>query len=98
MIALFSERLRYRCGLLLFALPLSLTGQVITTIAGSDFIFPATPIRALEAPLGTLGSTSVDEAGNVYVLDRDSCVVLRIAPDGVAKVIAGNGLCLFSGD
>ena len=70
---------------------------MITTIAGTDFIFPPTPIRGPDAPLGKLSSTSVDESGNVYVVDRDSCVALRIAPDGVTTAIAGNGLCLFSG-
>ncbi|MEP6961832.1 MAG: NHL repeat-containing protein, partial [Acidobacteriota bacterium] len=86
------------CLLLLLLGPAGLDAQVITTVAGADFIFPSSPLPALEAPLGTLSSTSVDRAGNVYTIDRDSCIAVRISPERIATVIAGNGLCVLSGE
>jgi len=34
---------------------------------------------------------AIDAAGNVFVADRDACVVRRIAPTGIIATVAGNG-------
>src|ERR1039458_1994407 len=76
----------------------SLFGQVITTVAGSTWLFPTSSVPALSAPLGSLEGVVVDAQGNVYAVDPDNNVVVRISPDGVLTVVAGNGTVGFSGD
>src|ERR1035441_2298897 len=82
--------------LLLGAAPLR--GQVITTVAGTNWFFPTSTVAALSAPLGFLESAAVDAQGNVYAADSLNCVVVRISPNGVLTVVAGNGAQGFSGD
>lgn len=72
--------------------------QVITTVVGTDWTFPASPLPAIHAPLGSPGSVAVGAGGNVYATDGDNNFVVRIAPDGSLSVIAGNGLVGYSGD
>src|SRR5689334_4408985 len=72
--------------------------QVITTVAGTDFTFPATPIPAINAPLGAPFGLSTDAKGNVYVQDRLNSIVARISPDGILNVVAGNGIAGVTGD
>jgi uncharacterized protein (TIGR03437 family) len=77
----------------------SATAQgVITTVAGTDFILPASRFPALAAPLGRVRDTCVDASGTIYVSDEQNHVVARISSDGFLDVIAGNGLSGFSGD
>lgn len=71
---------------------------VITTAAGSDFVFPPTPLPAINAPLGTVTDIALDKSGNLYVADRDNSLVLKIAPNGTLTIAAGNGFHGFSGD
>src|SRR5450755_4740557 len=72
--------------------------QVITTIAGTDWIFPVTPISGIDAPLGPIINVAVDAAGDVFAVDRGNCLVVKIVPSGALTVAAGNGICIFSGD
>jgi sugar lactone lactonase YvrE len=72
--------------------------QVITTVAGTTFVFPSQPLRAANAPLGSVNSIAIDTAGNVYASDADNNLVVQIAPDGALTVVAGNGTRGFSGD
>jgi uncharacterized protein (TIGR03437 family) len=72
--------------------------QVITTIAGTSFTFPSTPLPALNAPLGSGAGLVTDSKGNVFVSDADNNLVLRIALDGTLTIVAGNGTASFSGD
>jgi uncharacterized protein (TIGR03437 family) len=72
--------------------------QVITTVAGADFVFPSPPLPAISAPVGYAAGIAVDAKGNVYVPDDGNKLVLRITPDGVLTVVAGNGITGFSGD
>jgi uncharacterized protein (TIGR03437 family) len=74
------------------------TAQVITTIAGTSFTFPSSPLPALNVPLGLLQGVAVDAAGNVYVGDLSNNVVIRFVPGGQMTVVAGNGIQGFSGD
>src|ERR1035437_10197934 len=75
-----------------------LHGQVITTVAGTTWFFPTVSIPALSAPLGRVGNVAVDPVGNVYASDYDNNIVIRISPDGMAAVVAGNGINGFAGD
>jgi trimeric autotransporter adhesin len=72
--------------------------QIITTVAGTDWHFPAQTLPALNAPLGQLQGLAVDGAGNVYATDSSNNIVERISPDGTLTVVAGNGIAGFSGD
>src|ERR1035441_7088931 len=76
----------------------SLQGQMITTVAGTDWFFPTTSIPALSAPLGFLEGLAVDAQGNVYAANSGNSIVVRISPAGVLTVVAGNGTMGFSGD
>src|SRR5271157_2356151 len=74
------------------------SAQVITTVAGTDFYFPSTPLPAVNAPLGTTQAVAVDAQGNAYAADSSNNIVVRISPNGVLTVVAGNGIDGFSGD
>src|SRR5258708_25195228 len=73
---------------------------VITTFAGADWLFPGDGRPAINAPLG--GALSLDLAadrnGNYYICDEDNSMVMRVGPDGILTVVAGNGLLSRSGD
>ncbi len=71
---------------------------VITTVAGSEWIFPTGPLPATDAPLGRIGGVAVDLDGNVLAADSDNNLVVKISPTGVLTVVAGNGFHGFSGD
>src|SRR5689334_15849798 len=72
--------------------------QVITTFAGTDFVFAPENSQALRAPLGQVNSVTIDATGNLYVTDEGNNMVLRISASGLITVLAGNGLRGFSGD
>ena len=71
--------------------------QVITTVAGSDFVFPATPLAAASAPVAAAYALAFDSAGNLLFSDFTSRV-FKVTPSGVLTVFAGNGIVGFSGD
>ena len=73
--------------------------NIVTTIAGTDFIFPRS-VKALDAPLSGVTCTAADARGNLYLCDETSNVVARISRDGMLAVVAGNGIRSggFSGD
>jgi uncharacterized protein (TIGR03437 family) len=71
--------------------------QVITTLAGTDWVFPGPSLPAKQAPLLPSG-VAVDAAGNIYVSDGGNNQVMRITLDGILTVIAGNGIQGYSGD
>ena len=74
--------------------------QVITTVAGTDFAFPATPLAAVNAPAGTIGNVAVDASGNLYFTEPDigNNLVFKVDRQGTLTVVAGNGTIGFSGD
>src|SRR5690349_13561287 len=79
----------------------SVRGQnIITTLAGTDWLFPGDGRLAMQAPLGGLFSLDVatDQNGNYYICDTDNAVVMRVGSDGIVTVVAGNGILGFSGD
>src|SRR5438105_2424648 len=74
--------------------------RVITTVAGTDWLFPGDGKPALNAPLsgGTGMDVATDRFGNYYIADTFNYMVLRVGPDGIVNVIAGNGVFFESGD
>ncbi len=74
--------------------------QVITTVAGTDFAFPPTPLAAANAPNGTIAGVATDSFGDVYFTESDigNNLVFKVTPQGVLTVVAGNGTNGFSGD
>jgi len=83
--------------LLLSAAPACGQG-IITTVAGTTWVFRGDDGPATSAPLGTLRGVAVDAAGNVYASDPDNYLVVKISPSGILTVVAGNGMLGFSGD
>ncbi len=74
---------------------------VITTVAGSTWNFfdhftPGGP--AANAPLGGVVGVAIDSAGNVFAVDGDNNLLVKVSAAGVLTVIAGNGIAGFSGD
>jgi uncharacterized protein (TIGR03437 family) len=93
------------CALLvsaLFLLAASAHAQrVITTIAGADWLFPGDGRPAINAPLsGALYGLDVttDNKGNYFIADGDNFMVMRVGPDGIVNVVAGNGINFSCGD
>ncbi|MBK5293288.1 MAG: hypothetical protein JJE04_16645 [Acidobacteriia bacterium] len=74
------------------------SAQVITTVAGTDFVFPRHPINGLAAPLGAVQDLASDPQGNIYASDPDNGIIVRLAPDGILTVFAGNGIHGYTGD
>jgi uncharacterized protein (TIGR03437 family) len=72
--------------------------QVITTIAGTTFSFPPSPLVALNAPLGNITGVATDANGRVYIADPQNNLVIRFTPGDGMTVIAGNNIQDFSGD
>src|ERR1022692_2759851 len=72
--------------------------QVITTVAGTDFSFPSTPLLAIHAPTGTITGVAVASNGNLYLTDLENNMVFKVDQKGVLTVVAGNGTLGFSGD
>jgi len=87
------------CALLGFA-ACAFPQRVITTIAGTDWLFPGDGQPALNAPLsGAFGlDLAIDRNGNYFIADDENLMVMRVGPDGIINVIAGNGFGFFSGD
>src|SRR5262249_32821367 len=69
---------------------------LITTVAGGPLGFQAGP--ALSAPLEQVEGIAVDAAGNLFVADSRNHLVVKISPEGLLTVIAGNGIRGFSGE
>src|ERR1035441_9557370 len=74
-----------------------ISAQVITTVAGTDFVFPNT-VPSLSAPLGPVSSVATDATGNVYAADSANQIIVQISPNGNLTVVAGNGLLGANGD
>jgi uncharacterized protein (TIGR03437 family) len=74
---------------------------VITTVAGTDWIFPGDGKPATQAPLfpfpGVMGIAFAAN-GDLLAADPGSQMVMRVGRDGIIHVIAGNGLTGFSGE
>jgi len=72
--------------------------QIVTTFAGTEWVFPGNGAPALDTPIGPTLSTALDPQGRLVYADVLNHVVARIEPSGTVTVIAGNGVRGFSGD
>src|ERR1035437_5601440 len=72
--------------------------QIITTVPGTDWIFPPGVINAIGAPLGFVAGVAIDSQGNLFLADPDNEMVFRVSPAGSLSIVAGNGKSGFSGD
>jgi hypothetical protein len=74
--------------------------NVITTFAGTEWLFPGDGRPDVDAPLaGILGMAGAgDRRGNVFVADADNLMVFKVGPDGILHILAGNGINGYSGD
>jgi len=79
---------------------LSATAQprIITTYAGTDWIFQDNGRPALDTALARVQDCVVDRDGNLYVADPDNHLVVKITPAGLLTIAAGNGIRGGSGD
>src|SRR6266550_349897 len=64
------------CLASLFVLPAA-AQSLITTIAGTDFVFRGDGQPALQAPIGAIAGVAVDRAGMLYLVDVDNNLVLK---------------------
>ncbi len=71
---------------------------VITTVVGSEPLFTGAGGPAASATFGLVNGVLADSQGNVYVSDNDNCLVTKINSAGIISVVAGNGVCSYSGD
>src|SRR5215831_6006336 len=71
---------------------------VITTVAGTDFIFPDDGNSTLRARLSTPYGLVFDNQQNLILTDPGLNMVLRVDTNGIVSVLAGNGLARFAGD
>jgi uncharacterized protein (TIGR03437 family) len=71
--------------------------RIVTTIAGTDFVFNGDGKPALEAQIDPL-DVAVDKNGNYYIADPGNNRILQISPAGILTTVAGNGIGGFSGD
>ena len=92
---------RALCSLLVVVLSAAQAARaqgVITTVAGSTWVFRGDGGPATNAPLGYISGVAVDAAGAVYASDERNCLVVKILPSGLLRVVAGNEICGYSGD
>jgi uncharacterized protein (TIGR03437 family) len=89
----------YLCRLsLLLLAPYLFAQNTITTVAGTEYVFSGDGKPALSAPLGDVASVTLDTSGNPVFSDPGNAVVIRVNPNGLVTVLAGNGIQGFSGD
>ena len=68
---------------------------VVTTVAGTDWIFTGDGKPAVNAPLsGLFGGPdlALDAQGKMYLCDSANQLVMKVRTDGILRMIAGNGL------
>lgn len=66
--------------------------NVITTLVGTEWLFPSGSVPALRAPLGRIQSIAVDGNGNVFCGDCDNHVIFKVDTAGTLVIVAGNGI------
>jgi uncharacterized protein (TIGR03437 family) len=72
--------------------------DVITTTAGTDFVFTGNGRPALDVPLALVFGVAADPSGNVFLCSSIQALVMKVTPHGTLTVVAGNGIQGFSGD
>ena len=77
-------------------LPASAGSYNISTIAGSNWVGESIP--ATSAILIQAEGIAADPLGNIYISDANNHRIRCIAPNGIIRTIAGNGVAGFAGD
>src|SRR6476660_4976468 len=72
--------------------------SIITTFAGTDWIFQSDGGPAVNAPLSQVDQLGLDPDGNILIADPGNHLVARLNRDGTLTVLAGNGIPGFSGN
>src|SRR5271163_1704640 len=75
--------------------------SVITTKAGTDWLFPGNGLPAVSAPLSGAAyglDIAFDQTGNLYIADSGNFEVMRVSPSGILTVVAGSGILGATGD
>lgn len=73
--------------------------RIITTAAGGDWVFPTSPTPPLNAPLGRIAGVAISAKGDIFLADRDNCLVVKIDHNnGLLAPYAGSGQIGFFGD
>ena len=72
--------------------------NIITTYAGSDWVFPGAGKPAINAPLIQVSGVAADAAGNIYMSDASAAQVYKVDRNGILTIVAGNGSSGYSGD
>jgi uncharacterized protein (TIGR03437 family) len=71
---------------------------IVTTIAGTDYVFPDDGKPALQAHLSSPYGLAIDRQGNLYIADPGLNAILMLDTKGIISVVAGNGLARLAGD
>jgi DNA-binding beta-propeller fold protein YncE len=71
---------------------------IITTVAGTDYIFPDSGKPAIQARIAGPNAMTFDKQGNLFFAVPDLNMVMKLDTKGVVSVVAGNGLTRFAGD
>ena len=87
--------LRCAAATLLLACGLAFPLDIITTVAGTDWVFPTEARPAINTPFGALSSVAIGPGGAPYFA---SARIFRLNADGTYTLVAGNGVDGFSGD
>jgi len=64
---------------------------VISTVAGGGKVNPGDDGPAVDAELGRPTGVAVDWSGNIYVADRDTCLIRKVNTAGIITTVAGGG-------
>jgi sugar lactone lactonase YvrE len=84
---------------IIFCKPNQVTGQTITTLAGTGTpSYSGDGSAAVAAGLNNPYDMIADAAGNVYISDYGNNRIRKVAPSGTITTIAGNGASGFYGD
>ncbi|HEX4136208.1 MAG TPA: hypothetical protein VHY84_16460 [Bryobacteraceae bacterium] len=71
---------------------------IITTLAGSRFVFPSGTMPAIDAPVGDVSGVTEDQQGNIYFSDITTDRVFRVDIKGNLTAFAGSGTQGYGGD
>ncbi len=72
---------------------------IITTIAGNGLLgYSGDGVAATSTRLSNPTDVAYDDAGNLYIADRNNCRVRLVDVNGIISTIAGSGGCAFGGD
>ena len=73
-------------------------GMLWSAVGDGSKIYPGDGHQASDVGLDAAWGITIDNAGNVYVVDQDLHSVRKIAPNGVVTTVAGAGVAGSTGD